>query len=340
MARGAFPGGVLAVGRRGEVAHFLPFGRLRYEPEAPAVEADTIYDLASLTKVVATTTVAMILGEEGRLELDLPVATYLPGFVGPGKRQVTVRQLLSHSAGLAAWAPLYLEARGPSAFLERILAMALAYPPGSQSVYSDLGILLLGEILERASGTPFRRLVESRVLEPLGLTETGFLPGPSLLPRIAPTELDSSFRHRLLWGEVHDDNAFALGGVAPHAGLFGTAPDLARFATMMLEGGADPGGRLVSAETVAAFTRNAGVPGSSRALGWDTRSPEGSSAGSLLSLRAYGHTGFTGTSLWIDPEREIFVLLLTNRVHPSRDRELIREARPALADAAVRTLEI
>ncbi|HKH43764.1 MAG TPA: serine hydrolase domain-containing protein [Thermoanaerobaculia bacterium] len=335
--RGAFPGGVLAVGYQGALVHLHPFGRLTYEADAPPVTASTLYDLASLTKVVATTTMAMILVDQGRLDLDQPVHEILPGFQGPGKEAVTVRHLLTHSSGLPAVAPLFREVQGPDAFLERIQAMDLEYPPGSRSVYSDLGIILLGEILERAAGQPLEAFVRTRVFEPLRMRETRFRPPPELRPRIAPTEFDP-WRGRLIQGEVHDENAFALGGVAPHAGLFSTAGDLARFAQMLLNGGVLDGQRIVSRQTVDLFTRHAGIPDSDRALGWDTKSAEGSSAGTLFSPRSFGHTGFTGTSIWIDPERRLYVILLTNRVHPTRENNLIREVRPAVADAVVRAL--
>ncbi|MFL6201341.1 MAG: serine hydrolase domain-containing protein [Thermoanaerobaculia bacterium] len=318
VERHAFPGGVLAVGDREGLIHVHPFGRLTYDADARSVTAATIYDLASLTKVVATTTMAMILVDEGRLDLDRPV-----------REGVTVRHLLTHSSGLPATAPLYREIRGKAAYVERIQAMDLTYPPGSRSEYSDLGVILLGEILEQVAGQPLETFVQERVLGPLGMKDTMYRPPPGLLPRIAPTEFDP-WRGRLVHGEVHDENAFAMGGIAPHAGLFGTAGDLARFAQMLLNGG------IVSRETIALFTRKAGIPGSDRALGWDTKSAEGSSAGTLFSPNSFGHTGFTGTSIWIDPERGLYVILLTNRVHPTRENNLIREARPAVADAVVR----
>lgn len=330
--RGTFPGGVLAVGYQGSLVHLHPFGRLTYDADAPPVTAGTLYDLASLTKVIATTTLAMILVDEGKLGLDRPVRDFLPGFQGPGKEAVTVRHLLTHSSGLPAVAPLYKEIQGRPAYLQRIQAMDLEYAPGSRSVYSDLGILLLGEILERTAGQPLETFVRERVLDPLKMRDTMFRPPAALRSRIAPTEFDP-WRGRLVQGEVHDENAFALGGVAPHAGLFGTAPDLARFAQMLLEDRS-----IVSRKTIDLFTRRAGIPGSDRALGWDTKSAEGSSAGTLFSHRSFGHTGFTGTSIWMDPERDLFVILLTNRVHPTRENNLIREVRPAVADAVVRAL--
>jgi uncharacterized protein YbbC (DUF1343 family)/CubicO group peptidase (beta-lactamase class C family) len=339
LERRAFPGAVLAVGHGGTLAHLRPYGRLTYEDDAPPTAADTIYDLASLTKVIATTTMAMILVDEGRLDLDKPVHDYLPRFTGPGKEGVTVRHLLTHSSGVDWWAPLYEELQGKAAYLERILAMELVYEPASKTVYSDLGLILLGEILERVAGQPLDVFVRDRVFRPLGMKDTMFRPPAALRPRIAPTEKDP-WRRRILRGEVHDENAFALGGVAPHAGLFSTAGDLARFAQMILNGGVFEHQRIVSRRTVEEFTRPAGiVADSSRALGWDTKSPTGySSAGSLFSARSFGHTGFTGTSIWFDPARRLFVILLTNRVHPTRENKLIREARPAIADAVVRAL--
>ncbi len=246
--------------------------------------------------------------------------------------------------------PLYQEIQGKEAYLERICVTDLAYAPGSQSLYSDLGVILLGEILERVAGESLEAFVRRRVFDPLGMRDTLFRPGPALLARIAPTEVDP-WRGRLLRGEVHDENAYALGGIAPHAGLFGTAPDLARFAQMLLNGGVFEQHRVVSRAVVERFTRRGAVPGSTRALGWDTAAasdkaerssvpgtPAYSSAGSLLSARSFGHTGFTGTSLWMDPERQLFVILLTNRVHPTRENDAIRAVRAQVADAVVRGL--
>lgn len=336
-AEKAYPGAVLAVGRDAALVRLRAFGRLSYEPGAAAVAPDTIYDLASLTKVVATTTLAMILVDEGRIDIDKPVSAFLPKFRGGAKDRVTVSHLLSHSAGFDAVLPLYKELRGKAAYVERIQQLPLGYEPGTQSVYSDLGEILLGEILERVAGEPLDAFTRRAILDPLGMQDTRFVPGPELLPRIAPTEHDP-WRGRLLRGEVHDENAFALGGVAAHAGLFGSAPDLARFAQMLLNGGVYDQRRIVSRAVLERFTRRAGIPGSSRALGWDTPSP-GSSAGSLLSPRAFGHTGFTGTSLWIDPERRLFVILLTNRVHPTRENDALpKRVRAEVADAVVAAL--
>jgi beta-glucosidase-like glycosyl hydrolase/CubicO group peptidase (beta-lactamase class C family) len=336
-AERAYPGAVLAVGRRGRLALLQAFGRLSYEPDAPPAATDTLYDLASLTKVVVTTTMAMILVDEERIDIAKPVSAFVPRFRGGAKDRVTVFHLLTHSAGFEAVLPLYRELRGKPAFVERVVELPLDYEPGSKSVYSDLGEILLGEVLERAAGESLDAFARRRILEPLGMQDTGFTPDRALLPRIAPTENDP-WRGQLLRGEVHDENAYAMGGVAAHAGLFGTAPDLARFAQMLLNGGVYDHRRVVSRAAIESFTRRAGLPGSSRALGWDTPSP-GSSAGTLLSERSFGHTGFTGTSMWIDPERELFVILLTNRVHPTRDNDLLpRVVRAAVADAVIRAL--
>jgi len=337
LERGAFPGGVLAVGYRGKLVHLHPFGKLSYDEDSPAVSATTIYDLASLTKVIATTTMAMILVDEGRLDLDKKVQDFLPLFVGPGKASVTVRHLLTHTSGIDWWAPLFEEIQGPEAYLERIQAMELAYEPGTETKYSDLGVILLGEILARIAGQGLEDFVRQRVFEPLAMHDTIFRPGEDLRLRIAPTEFDARTQ-RVIHAHVHDENALALGGVAPHAGLFSTAGDVARFAQMLLYGGVFEHHRIVSRGTLERFTRKAGIPDSDRALGWDTKSPEHSSAGSLFSPRSFGHTGFTGTSIWVDPERQLFIVLLTNRVHPSRENHLIREVRPAVADAVVRAL--
>ena len=337
VAAHAFPGAVVAVGKDGVLAHLKAFGHLSYDADAASVQTDTLYDLASLTKVIVTTTMAMILVDEGKLDITKPVSAFLPEFHGGAKDKVTVWHLLTHSSGIDWWAPLFKEIKGKDAYVKRIDAMDLVYEPGTKSVYSDLGVILLGEILERVAGQDLDTFARTRILGPLGMKDTTYRPGRELLPRIAATENDP-WRGHVLRGEVHDENAAALGGIAPHAGLFGTAPDLARFAQMLLDGGVLGHQRIVSRETVEKFTHKAGgVPGSSRALGWDTPS-ENSSAGSLLSPRSFGHTGFTGTSMWMDPDRNLFVVLLTNRVHPTRENNAIREVRRAVADAVVHGL--
>lgn len=338
IERKAFPGAVVAVGRDGALVHLKAYGKRTYDPGASPMTLDTIFDLASLTKVIVTTSMAMMMVDEGRLDLDRPVRDFFPKFTGGGKDKVTVRHLLIHSSGIDWWAPLYKEAHTLPEYLNRIIPMDLKYETGTKSVYTDLGVLMLGDILERVSGTDLNTFARTRLFEPMKMRDTGYKPPESLKARIAPTEIDKEWRKRLVWGEVHDENAAGLGGVAPHAGLFGAAEDLARFATMLLNGGVFENHRYISPATLAAFTTRANVPDSSRALGWDTPS-ENSSAGTLMSRRSFGHTGFTGTSMWMDPETKTFVVILTNRVHPTRDNNQIREARPAIADAVMRGLQ-
>jgi CubicO group peptidase (beta-lactamase class C family) len=298
---------------------------------------DTIYDLASLTKVVAATSMAMRLVDEGRLDVEWPVSRLVPEFDGGDKTGVTIRHLLAHAGGLEAWMPLYRELRGAEAFVHAVARLELAYAPGTRSLYSDLGFILLGAALERAAGETLDAFVAREILAPLGMSTTCYRPPVEWRPRIAPTEEDS-WRLRLVHGEVHDENAYAMGGVSAHAGLFGTAPDLARFALMVLAGGAAGERRIFAADTLARFTAPSGFPSSSYALGWDMPSGETSSAGRLFSRRSVGHLGYAGTSLWIDPDRQLFVILLTNRVHPRRGNDAIKRVRPALADAVVGAL--
>lgn len=336
LASKAFPGGVVAVGRDGALVHLRPFGHLSYDAGAPAVKADTIYDLASLTKVIVTATTAMILVDEGKLDITRPVSAFIPEFRGGAKDKVTVEHLLTHSSGIDWWAPLYEEIAGQPEYVKRIVAMDLKSEPGAKALYSDLGLILLGEVLQRLTGESLEAFAKKHILEPLGMKDTRYRPGQELLPRIAPAEVVAE-RGGLVHGVVHDENAMALGGVAPHAGLFGTAPDLARFAQMMLNGGVLEHKRIVSRATIERFTAERRVPGSSRAYGWEKPTAE-NSAGARLSPLAFGHTGFTGTSMWIDPAQKLFVILLTNRVHPTRENNQIRQVRKDVHNAVVEGL--
>jgi beta-N-acetylhexosaminidase len=336
LADGAAPGAAVAVGRHGRIVHLAGYGRVDVAPDSPPVTDSTIYDLASLTKVVGTTTAIMILVDEKRLDLDSRVGEILPEWTGDRvKSAVTVRNLLLHDSGLPAFAPLWTEYRGPEAFLKRIAATPLEYAPGSKTVYSDFGAILLGFIVERRSGQPLDTFLEERVFGPLGLHETGFNPlrwsDVAVAGRIAPTEMDTVFRMRQVRGRVHDENAFAMGGVAGHAGLFSSARDLAIVAQMLLDRGEAQGHRIVADATVRAFTHRAS-PASTRALGWDTPG-ENSSAGDWFSGASFGHTGFTGTSIWMDPEHDVFLVLLTNRVDPTRENQRHVRLRRDLADA-------
>lgn len=324
------PGAALAVGRHGRLVHLEGYGRNDWELDAPAVTDSTIYDLASLTKVVATTTAAMILEEEKRLDLDRPVREYLPEFEAPGKEPITVRMLLTHQSGMTTLM-LHREAQGHEQYLEKISTHPLRWEPGTHTNYSDWNIITLQFVIERITGQPLDEVLEARVFGPLAMRDTGYNPDPWLKARIAPTEVDTVFRHTHVHGYVHDENAWAMGGVAGHAGLFSSGRDLAVFAQMLLNGGEYNGRRILKPATIARWTAPQG-PGSSRALGWDTPSKD-SSAGQYFSPRSFGHTGFTGTSLWVDPQKDLFVILLTNRVNPTRQNTRIAPLRRAVADA-------
>jgi CubicO group peptidase (beta-lactamase class C family) len=317
------------------------FGRQSYDAKSPAVNVDTIYDAASLTKPVVTTTLVAMQVEAGRIGLDLPVARYVPEWNdGPNadwRKAVTVRNLLTHSSGLPAHKDYFLTLHSKREFIAAICKEPLEYAPGTKTVYSDLGFILLGEILERATGKSVDQLAHEQIFAPLDLGDTMFNPPKNLLGRIAPTEIDAIFRKRLVQGEVHDENAFALGGVAGHAGLFTTAGDLAVFCQMLLNGGIYGHHRLLNRSTISQFTAPQAVTGNTRTLGWMTPTPN-SSSGRYFSPHTFGHLGFTGTSIWIDPDRQLFVILLTNRVYPTRDNDKIAVVRPAVHDAVMESL--
>jgi CubicO group peptidase (beta-lactamase class C family) len=329
----AAPGASVAVGRFGRLVHLRGYGTLDYAAGSPAVTATTLYDLASLTKVVATTTLAMILEEEHKLDLDRPVHLYLPEFNAADKAAITPRMLLTHSGGLEAGAPLYLKHRGRAEFLEQINARPVRATPGTTTVYSDWDMVVLQAVIERIAGVPLDRFAYERLFLPLGMDDTRFVPDTAdatLRQRIAPTAIDTS-RGGLLQGTVHDGNAWAIGGVAGHAGLFASARELATFAQMLLNGGSYNGTHILSPTTIARWTARQSAT-STRSLGWDTPAP-GSSAGMYFSPRSFGHTGFTGTSIWIDPERSVFVVLLMNRVNSHGTSTRHAQLRRDLADA-------
>jgi CubicO group peptidase (beta-lactamase class C family) len=329
IADRAASGIAIAVGRWGRLVHLRGYGAIDWAPGSPAVTDSTLFDLASITKVVATTTAAAMLEERGALDLDQRIAWYLPGIADTAKQRITVRQVLTHRAGFEAFAPLYREFRGREQYLRQIDARPLRYPTGTRTIYSDWDLVLAGLLVERLTGQPLDAWTAEHVFAPLGMRDTRFRPDASLRPRVAATEVDSARGH--IWGEVHDPNAWAMGGVAGHAGLFGSARDLAVFAQMLLNGGEYGGVRILRPETVARWT-TPGYARSSRALGWDTPS-RNSSAGRFFGPRSFGHTGYTGTSIWVDPERGLFVVLLTNRVNPTAANQKHVALRRAVADA-------
>ena len=339
VTRGVFPGAVVVVGTRDTILLARGYGHLTWSARSPVPAPDsTLYDLASLTKVVATTPAIMVLVQAGKVQLDRPVQDYLPDFRGNGKERVTVRNLLSHTSGLRADIPLYKDAADPAAARQLVMDEPLRWPPGRRVVYSDLNAMLLGWIVEAVSGEPLDRFVHEQVFVPAGMVQTRYLPPRALWHRTAPV---GTWHGTPVVGRVYDRNAARLGGVSGHAGLYSTGSDLARYAQIWLRGGLTAQCRpLFRPETVALFTRRAA---GDRALGWELRDTTSSKdTGTLMSSTTYGHTGYTGTSLWIDPQRGLFVVLLTNRVDAPRVRRSItrlKEIRGLVADGAVRLLE-
>lgn len=332
---GAFPGAYAVIGTRDGILAEYGAGRLD-SADAARPTARTVWDLASLTKVVGTTSAVLQLVGRGAVALDTPVVHYLPDWTVPGAEKVTVRHLLSHNAGLPAWRALYKETDTPTDAMRQVFATPLDTMPGVRFLYSDLGFMLLGQLVERVTGASLAEFDVQRIFQPAGMRETRYLPPSDWRSRIAPTEQDP-WRQRKLRGEVHDENAARVGGVSGHAGLFSTAHDLARFARLYLNEGTLDGVRVFDAATLRAFTTVQDTTVSRRALGWET--PTGrNSAGVRLSAVAFGHTGFTGTSLWMDPGHNLFVLLLTNRVNPTRQNTRIGAVRTALADAVAAAL--
>ncbi len=346
IADKAFPGATLAIGYQGKVA-IHSFGKLSYDAQAAAVTLQTKYDIASLTKVVSTTTLVAKLAEGDfpvPLDLDARIDRYLPEWAAnPQQKEwrskVTVRHLLTHTSGLPPFKEYWRTSKGKQDTLARIFAEPLDYEPGTKEDYSDLGIILMAEIAERLTGRTLDDLAKAYIFDPLKMSNTMFRPPKKLWPQIAPTEIDNNLRHRLLQGEVHDENAFAIGGVSGHAGLFSTAPDLAAFCEMLLNGGSYAHERILRRATVALFTAPQPLSNGTRTLGWAVPTESGSS-GHFFSAHSFGHTGFTGTSIWIDPARDLFVVLLTNRVNPTRENQKIAQVRPALHDAVMESLGI
>lgn len=383
----AFPAVSIAVTHQSKLVALKSFGKFVYEEDVvgasllsdvgrsgslhstdPNVTPATLFDLASLTKVIATTTMAMILYERGLLELDAPVIGTVPEFLlastsnpDPRRHDVTFRMLLAHSSGLPAYEKLFLKAHSREALLTAALTMPLSADPGTRAEYSDIGFLVLGVALERLAQESLDVFSQREVFGPLRMLNTTFNPPADLRPKIPPTadERDapcgadtivrqksitppkpsesqqkprSTFRNRIIQGEVQDENTYVLGGIAPHAGLFSTAEDVARFAFAMVHGAP-----IVRSETVVLFTRRDTTPGTSRTLGWDTPSPP-SASGKYFGPNSFGHLGYTGTSLWIDPDRELSITLLTNRTWPDCSNQAIKRVRPRFHDAVAEAL--
>ncbi len=341
IAARAFPGCAFGVLAGDEAVLQGALGRFTYEEDAPAVALETVYDVASLTKVVATTAAAMLLVQRKQLDINTPLYELLPEFVAGRTaddlaRIVTVQNLLAHNSGLPGYVELFRTASTPAALLGACLELPIQAAPGARAEYSDPGFILLGKALEVLVGTDLASWTNQEVFQPLGMTTTGFCPSPATRSAIPPTEEDATFRHRRIQGEVQDENAWVLNGVAGHAGLFSNIPDLLRFSAAILRSArpsrSDAGVSLFDASVLKDFSQRQPPEGNSWALGWDTPS-EPSSSGKYFSRHSIGHLAYSGCSLWIDLDAAIAVVLLTNRTWPDRHNRLIREVRPRFHDA-------
>ena len=331
-----FPGTSIAITRAGRLVALKAFGRFTYDANSPEVRTETIFDLASVTKVVATTSMAMVLYARGLLDMDSFVVGVVPEFASEDvrRKEITFRMLLAHSSGLPAHEKLYLRAKNRQELINAALNVPLTADPGTRTEYSDIGFITLGVALERLADEPLDRFCQREIFSPLRMLRTTFNPPAAWKANIPPTADDRAFRNRIVQGEVNDENASMMGGVAPHAGLFAAASDLVVFADSMLRGGKP----LFHPETVQLFTtRQVSPQGTSRALGWDTPSAP-SLSGKYFSRPSFGHVGFTGTSLWIDPERQISVTMLTNRTWPDSSNRAIRQVWPQFHDAVMEAL--
>jgi len=349
----AFPSAVLVVGNEKGILYQNAYGRLTYDDTSKTTTLNTIYDLASVTKVIATTSAIMMLYEQGKIDLNAPVASYIPEFAVNGKGDITVTNLLLHNSGLTAWTPFYQTMSTPDEVRNAVFSASKEYPTGTQTIYSDYNAFLLGEIVQRVSGLRLDKYCKENIFNLLGMNDSDFLVPISEDYRIAPTEYDTYWRNQLLIGYVHDEMAAMLEGVSGNAGLFSTGPDLYKFMQMMLNKGKYTDARKMSKgtgndvlykeETVELFTTKATGLGyaNSRALGWDTK-PEATKypppCGYKFSNNSFGHTGYTGTSVWCDKDKKLIVILLTNRVYPKRGNEEIRNVRPKVHDEVCKAL--
>ena len=338
VADRVFPGAAFAVTRDSEILITGSTGRFTYEASSPEVLPETVFDLASVTKILATTAMAMALCDRGKLDLKRKITEVIPEFSDKGKDhrrlQITLRMLLAHSSGLPAYARLFEHAASRNAMLRAIYNMPLETDPDTRAEYSDIGFILLGEALSRIAGKPLNEFCQREIFSKLELNNTLYLPPASWRSRIPPTVDDQRFRKRVIQGEVNDENASVLGGVAGHAGVFSTTQDVSKFALCIL----GYGQQLFGRETIRLFTTRQSIPvGTSRALGWDTPSAP-SQSGQYFSQKSCGHLGYTGTSLWIDTERKISITLLTNRTWPHSDNQAIKQFRPKFHDAIMEEL--
>lgn len=328
-----FPSAALLFGKGDKVIYCKAFGNYTYDTSSPKVKTNSIYDLASVSKVVGTTSAAMLLVDSGKLNLDDFIITYLPEFNNNGKDKITIRNLLVHNSGLSSFKRYYDKFSTGEEVINDIMNDKLNSEPGEKFVYSDLGMITLQKVIEKISDQSLDKFLKENIFKPLEMNQTMYSPSKALKNKCVPTEDDNFWRMRLLQGEVHDERAFMLGGVAGHAGLFSTVDDLSHFALMMNNNGMFKGKRILSSKIIDEWTTKQSNQ-SDRGLGWDTKALEGySSAGIKFSNKSFGHTGFTGTSIWIDKETKLFAILLTNRVHPTRANKKISKFRPLIHDA-------
>ncbi|HHE31745.1 MAG TPA: class A beta-lactamase-related serine hydrolase [Chlorobaculum parvum] len=332
---GVFPGASLAVIYKSKTVYHQAFGNLTYNLKDPAAETTTIYDAASLTKPIVTTSIIMQLVERDSLDLHAPVAKYLPNFACNGKKAITIEQLMRHNSGLRAHTFFAETCHTPGEVFQAIEQDTLAYKPKAKTKYSDLGFILLGRIIEKVTGQSLPANFHARFSGPLGMKSTMFNPPQQLQPYIAPTAPDTTWTLPRWRPLVNDQNAALLGGAAGHAGLFTTTGDLMKMVKMLMGGGKYNGHRYIQAKTVRMFLKKTDAP---RALGWDIITPGKSSAGSRFSDKSWGHLGYTGTSIWVDPKKDLAVILLSNRVWPTEENKKIRKFRPLLHDTVVKCL--
>jgi len=334
----SFPGAVVLVWKDGKTIYEKAFGNYTYDSSSPKIKTTTIYDLASVTKVVATTTAAMICYDRNLFSLDDKVVKYIPEFGVNGKEYITIKNLLIHNSGLPAWKKFYGRDLKYDDVINEIYSSELEYKTGEKTVYSDLGIITLGKIIEKVSGKSLDVFCKDEIFIPLKMESTFYNPDDSLKKLCAPTETDNYWRMKILQGEVHDETSAMLNGVAGHAGLFSTADDLSKLMSVLLNKGKVKQKIFIQQSTIELFKKRVSEE-STRAIGWDTKSDSGSSAGKYFSKNSFGHTGYTGTSIWADPDRNLFVVFLTNRVYPTRENTKIQKVRPQLHNAVIKSIE-
>ena len=334
----SFPGAVVLVWKDGQTIFEKAYGNFTYDLTSPKVKTNTIYDLASLTKVVATTTAAMICYDRNLFSLNDRVTKYIPEFGVNGKENIIIKNLMIHNSGLPAWKKFYGRDLKYDDVINEIYFSELEYKTGEKTVYSDLGIITLGKISEKVTGKTLDTFCRDEIFLPLKMSSTFFDPDDSLKKLCAPTETDNYWRMKTLQGEVHDETSAMLNGVAGHAGLFSTAEDISKLISVLMNKGRYNDLQFIEQSTIDLFTKRNSEE-STRALGWDTKSESGSSAGKYFSKNSFGHTGYTGTSIWADPERNLFVVFLTNRVYPTRENTKIQKIRPQLHNAVIKCIE-